>query len=506
MRGIDTTPGIDLPDPPKDQVCHTLICAGQAIPNPGAEGMRIVEIGTALELGRGTDPALVPRFSTADPMMSRAHAVIRRLDATTVVLRDLGSRNGTFVNGELLHDECALRDGAVIFMGAHVFVYRLTSREDLAAIRMELTRPFCPVPTMSPAIARLTSRLRQLARSDVEILLGGETGVGKEVFANAIHRESGRKGAMVAINCAALPDTLIESELFGYARGAHSMAEHGKPGLLERAENGTLFLDEIGDMPSGAQSKLLRFLQDRELMSLGATRPRKLDVRVVAASHRVVAPNDDFQGIRLDLAARLGSERFVIPPLRERPEDIGLFASYFLRHQPRTFDIWAYQALFLHRWPGNVRELEKVLRTASVLAAGRRQIGLGDLPIDSSASERATDERAAAEGPRTQGPSTPLPAWAPAVPSVASSWSPSTPPGISSWSPPSAPTGKTLPALVAVRAPAAERPTAELLATLLERHRGNVGHVARELGRQRTLVWRWLRRAGLDPARYRDAG
>ena len=478
MRGIDTTPGIDLPDLPRDQICHILICAGQAVPAAGGEGLRLIEIGTALELGRRTDAAVTPRFATADPMMSRAHAVIRRLDAQTVVLRDLGSRNGTFVNGELLREECALRDGAVIFMGAHVFVYRQTSREDLAAIRTQLTRPFCPVPTMSPAIARLTSRLRQLARSDVEILLGGETGVGKEVFANAIHRESGRTGSMVAINCAALPDSLIESELFGYARGAHSMAEQGKAGLLEQAANGTLFLDEIGEMPTGAQSKLLRFLQDRELLSLGATRRRKIDVRVIAASHRVVAPNDDFQGIRLDLAARLGSERFVIPPLRDRPEDIGLFASYFLRDKVRSFDIWAYQALFLHRWPGNVRELEKVLRNASILAGGRRQIGLGDLPLDSS-QDRSPEERAAHDNPRTQGPSTPLPGWT------------------------ANPAAKTLPAVAPTRPPVPERPTPQLLATLLERHRGNVGHVARELGRQRTLVWRWLRIAGLDPARYR---
>ena len=504
MRGIDNTPGIDLPDLLHDQICHVLICAGQAATTPGTDGIRIVEIGTALELGRGTDAALVPRFATSDPMMSRSHAVIRRLDARTVVLRDLGSRNGTFVNGELTREERPLRDGAVLFMGAHVFVYRLVPREDLEAIRLELGRPFCPVPTMSPAIARLTKRLRQLARSDAEILLGGETGVGKEVFANAVHRESGRSGAMVAINCAALPDTLIESELFGYARGAHSMAEHGKPGLLERAENGTLFLDEIGEMPVGAQSKLLRFLQDRELWSLGATKPRKLDVRVVAASHRVVAPHDDVQGIRLDLAARLGSERFVIPPLRDRPEDIGLFVRYFLRDHPRTFDIWAYQALFLHRWPGNVRELENVLRNASILASGNRPIGLGDLPIDSAQSDRTPERRAGAEAehpgarPTTEGPSTPMPGWA-------STFGGGDSPRAAGTSASAMPAGKTLPAMAAVRS-SSERPTPEALTVLLERHRGNVGHVARELGRQRTLVWRWLRRAGIDPARYRNAG
>src|SRR5262249_43964323 len=159
-----------------------------------------------------------------------------------------------------------------------------------------------------------------------------------------------------------------------------------------------------------------------------------------------------------------GSERFVIPPLRDRPEDIGLFASYFLRDKARTFDIWAYQALFLHRWPGNVRELEKVLRNASILASGRRQIGLGDLPLDSSSAGRAIEGRGPHE-PRTQGPSTPLPGWT------------------------ANPAAKTLPAVAQVRPAVPERPTPQLLASLLERHRGNVGHVARELGRQRTLVW-----------------
>jgi transcriptional regulator of acetoin/glycerol metabolism len=226
---------------------------------------------------------------------------------------------------------------------------------------------------------------------------------------------------------------------------------------------------------------------------------------VVAASHRVVAPHEDFQGIRLDLAARLGSERFVIPPLRDRPEDIGLFVRYFLRDHPRTFDIWAYQALFLHRWPGNVRELEKVLRNASILASGNRPIGLGDLPIDSAPSDRTPERRAGAEAdrpgarPTTEGPSTPLPGWA-------STYAVGDPPRSAGTSASAMPPGKTLPAMAAVRSSSSERPTPEALTVLLERHRGNVGHVARELGRQRTLVWRWLRRAGIDPARYRNAG
>lgn len=240
------------------------------------------------------------------------------------------------------------------------------SRKDLTAIAAELRHPLGPVPTVSPAMAGLSGRLKKLVRWDVDLLLGGETGVGKEVLAEAIHRESGRSGPFVAINCAALPDTLIESELFGYARGAHSMAEHSKPGLIEHAEKGTLFLDEIGDMPSHAQSKLLRFLQDRKVLSLGASHSRKLNVRVVAATHREIARRDDEQGLRLDLAARLGPERLLIPPLRDRPEDIGLLVSHFLRERPRAFSIPAYRALFRRLWLGNVRELEKAVQIAEI--------------------------------------------------------------------------------------------------------------------------------------------
>jgi transcriptional regulator with PAS, ATPase and Fis domain len=452
---------LDFGAPRNDSVCPVLICAGQAVSTASTDRVRTIEINLALELGRGmsrTGGGIIPRFETSDPHMSRAHALFRRADANTVVVRDLGSRNGIAVNGAPMTGEKTLDDGAVLFIGAHVFVYRMMSREDLDAITLGLARPFAPVPTLSPILARMFERLRRLARSDVDILLGGETGVGKEIVANAIHRESGRGGHFVAINCAALPDTLLESELFGYARGAHSMAEHGKPGLIEQAEGGTLFLDEIGEMSQSAQSKLLRFLQDRLVLPLGSTRPRRLDVRVIAATRRSIAANDEASGIRFDLAARLGPEPLIIPPLRARPEDIGLLARHFLRESPWSFDIRSYRALFLHRWPGNVRELEKTLRMAAVLSEGREQI----------------DPEYLAFAPNAQAtlPEVPQRIVAAVAGSIAAS----------SHGP---------------------RPTPDLLATLLERHRGNVADVARELHRQRTLVWRWLRKAGLDPARFR---
>lgn len=396
--------------------------------------------------------------------MSRTHALLRRVDSNRAVIRDLGSRNGIMVDGTPMTGEQVLENGAVLFIGAHVFVFRLMTREDLDAITRQLASPFCAVPTVSPTLARLFDRLRRLARSDVDILLGGEMGVGKEVVANALHRESGRSGQFVAINCAGIPDTLLESALFGYARGGHSMGEQGKPGLLEQAEGGTLFLDEIGEMSQSAQSRLLRFLQDRLLLPLDSTRPRQLNVRVIAATRTSVAANDQMAGLRFDLAARLGPEPLVIPPLRARLEDIGLLARYFLRDSQWSFDIRSYRGLFLHDWPGNVRELEKSLHLAAVLSEGRQQIDPSYLTFGPNAAmspeapRRTKAQVAAAAGAADT---------------------------------------------VTLSHPLAVRPTPDVLAILLERHKGNVAEVARELHRQRTLVWRWLRKAGLDPARFR---
>ena len=153
-------------------------------------------------------------------------------------------------------------------------------------MKTELVTPLGPVATVSPALAVACDRLRRLAPSESELFIVGETGVGKEVYARAVHDASGRKGRFMAINCAAIPRDLVESELFGYRQGAHSTAHAAKPGLIEEAEGGTLFLDEIGEMTGEAQIKLLRFLQDRELTPLGATRPRRMDVRIVAATNR----------------------------------------------------------------------------------------------------------------------------------------------------------------------------------------------------------------------------
>jgi transcriptional regulator with PAS, ATPase and Fis domain len=450
MGGCEETPLLEIVGPATNATCHVLICAGHALSTSVTESICLVEIGRTLEIGRGIVVNSVPRLGTDDPHMSRTHARIKCMDGERLTICDLGSRNGTFLDGVRVNGEAPLRDGGILFAGAHVFVYRRMRREELAAIEAGFSRPFGPVPTTSPLMARLVTRLRRLANSSVEILLTGETGVGKEVMAEAIHRESGRPGAFVAINCAALPEGLVESELFGYAQGAHSTAVLKKSGLIEKAKGGTLYLDEIGEMSSNAQANLLRFLQGGQYHALGATRVSESEVRVVAATGSSVAADEDGHGLRIDLAARLGPEPVRIPPLRARPEDIGLLVQHFLRGQPTPFDNHAYRALFLNPWRGNVRELEKTVHMASVLSTGPGSIGLDMMRTTALFSERA-------KSPIPKDPTVQL-----------------------------------------------SRPTPPELSALLERHRGNVGKLAREIGRQRTLVWRWLRIAGLEPAQYRD--
>ncbi|HLK88765.1 MAG TPA: FHA domain-containing protein, partial [Polyangia bacterium] len=177
-----------------------------------------------------------------DRMVSSQHLAISPAPEDAVYeLTDLSSTNGTVVDGEPVETTVRLRDGSVIFVGSHVLVFRVTTMAEKAAIEDELAKPLGPVPTTNPAFAMVCKKLRKLAVAGEELLLTGETGVGKEVYAGAVHRASNRAGRFVAINCAAIPRELVETELFGYARGAHSQAAMAKPGIIEEAENGTLF-------------------------------------------------------------------------------------------------------------------------------------------------------------------------------------------------------------------------------------------------------------------------
>jgi transcriptional regulator with PAS, ATPase and Fis domain len=438
----------------KDRAVLLMVGSGES---PGLPARtRLQFVGEELAIGRR--PPETPRAGELalvlhDTLVSAQHARVLRTPGG-YELEDLGSKNGTWVDNVRVEGRLRLRDGALVFLGNHVAVFRLTSSLEIEAMKAELTTPLGPVATTSPTLSMACDRLRRLAASDSELLILGDTGVGKEVYARAVHQTSGRGGRFVAINCGAIPRELVESELFGYRQGAHSTAHQAKPGLIEEAEAGTLFLDEIGEMSAEAQIKLLRFLQDRELTPLGATRPRRIDVRIIAATNRTLPGSGSGagkspSGLRDDIVARLGAAPIHLPPLRSRLEDLGALIAYFLRDTPGvTLEQPAFRALCLHTWPLNVRELEKIITTAAVLSAGTKPIALRDLPD---------------------------------------------------------PIARALAAAVGVpaRKASGRSPTAAELEELLRRHDGNVADVSRELGKHRAAVWRWIKKFGLGPRNFR---
>jgi DNA-binding NtrC family response regulator len=230
----------------------------------------------------------------------------------------------------------------------------------------------------SPAIKRLLDDIGRVAPARTSILIGGESGVGKELVARALHQSSPRAdGPLVVVNCAAFPETLLESELFGHERGAFTGALERKQGLLEVADGGTLFLDEIGELPLCLQPKLLRVLQDRRFRRVGGTAEIESDVRLVAASNRDLKVLIEAGQFREDLYYRLNVVTLQVPPLRERPEDIPLLAIHFLRKFAREMgraiqgiDPEALRILQGHEWPGNVRELQNAIERGVLFCGG----------------------------------------------------------------------------------------------------------------------------------------
>lgn len=216
---------------------------------------------------------------------------------------------------------------------------------------------------------------KKVAPTDVNVMLLGESGVGKEEFAKFIHENSNKKGAFIAINMSAIPENLIESELFGYVKGAFTDATADKKGLFELAEGGTLFLDEIGEMPYNLQAKLLRILQEKEYFPLGSTKPKKLNVRIVSATNQNLKKNIKNGRFREDLYYRLSTIPITIPPLRERKNDILPIAKFILQKslkeynlEKKAFSKEAEKELLSYSWPGNIRELINVVQRAAILS------------------------------------------------------------------------------------------------------------------------------------------
>ncbi len=260
-----------------------------------------------------------------------------------------------------------------------------------------------PIVAASPAMIDLLELLERAAEYKATVLLTGESGTGKEVLARAIHAQSGRRHqAFVAVNCGAIPEALLESELFGHARGAFTGADRARRGLFVEADGGTLFLDEIGELPPSLQVKLLRVLQEEEVRPIGESKSLRVDVRVIAATSRDLEREVASGRFREDLFYRLDVFRVRVPPLRERREDVPLLIDHFiarfretLGRPVRTIADDALDRMLEHSWPGNVRELENVIERAMILADGDR-ITLAELPEAIATPRGASEAKPAA--------------------------------------------------------------------------------------------------------------
>jgi DNA-binding NtrC family response regulator len=341
-----------------------------------ARGAELVEEG-----GR-----TVLRVAVPDARMSSTHARLERgLGHWTI--EDAGSKNGTLLNGAVIK-KAKVADGDLLALGYTIFTFRHALGVAGTAAVVDAAALLEPAPgllTLVPDLERDLARLGQIAPSTVAVMLGGETGTGKEVMARAVHRMSGRKGELVAVNCGGLPGELIESQLFGHKKGAFSGAVDDQLGLVRAADGGTLLLDEIGDLPLASQAAFLRVLQEQEVTPVGAAKPVKVDVRLVSATHRDLDALVAEGRFRADLLARIAGFRLELPPLRDRREDLGLLVATLLGRLAgaaagqTTLSEEAARALYRYDWPHNIRELEKVLGAALVLA-GRGPIELGHLP------------------------------------------------------------------------------------------------------------------------------
>jgi Nif-specific regulatory protein len=249
--------------------------------------------------------------------------------------------------------------------------------EDNRRLKAQLMQEaaFPNIITQNKRMLEILAQVRQVVDSNISIAIEGDTGCGKDLLARAIHYNSLRRDKrFISVNCAALPETLLESELFGYHRGAFTGADRDKPGLFEEADGGTFFLDEIADMPLSIQAKLLRVLEEKEIVRLGESVPRKVDVRILSATNRDIRKETERGMFREDLYYRLTALTFRLPPLRERREDIPLLVNHFLGENGKKVSSEAMRYLVAYDWPGNVRELDNEIRKLILLSAEDEQI------------------------------------------------------------------------------------------------------------------------------------
>src|ERR1035438_5694555 len=366
------------------------------------EGVERVLIGRGEQrsFARSSDPGPVTlNGQVPGRSMSGSHARLVR-NGSQWAIDDLGSTNGIFVNGARTR-RAVISEQDVIEVGHTILLLRSAVARPVPDAHEDVQGPDAMPVTLNADFARRLLALERLAPSMVPVLILGESGVGKEVVARALHAASNRKGLFVGVNCGAIPKSLVESQLFGHVRGAFSGAVRDEPGFVRSADRGTLFLDEIADLPRASQAALLRVLQEREVIPIGTTRPVKVDLRFVAATHQSLATLVARGSFRHDLFARLAGYTLTVCPLRERKEDIGMLVPSILRkldaeRAPRvTFTPAAGRALFAHDWPFNVRELEHALAAAMVLAPDLRidanHLGasvLGEIEMTDAPSDR----------------------------------------------------------------------------------------------------------------------
>jgi DNA-binding NtrC family response regulator len=251
-------------------------------------------------------------------------------------------------------------------------------------IRLQRQEPTTGLLTEDPAMKEVLATLDRVAASELPVLIQGDSGTGKELIARALHRKSPRaNGPFVAVNCAAVPENLLESELFGHEKGAFTGALSRKPGLFEVADHGVLFLVEIGEVSGQVQVKLLRAIETKEFFRVGSTRPARTDVRIVSATNKHLKNEMQSGGFREDLYYRLNGVTLRLPPLRDRKQDIPLLAMHFLQKAApkRNISSRAMETLRSYSWPGNVRELQMVIQRAAILS-NTDAIEPDDLPLD----------------------------------------------------------------------------------------------------------------------------
>jgi len=343
-------------------------------------------VGQQLVIGRGTETELCIESSG----VSRRHAELNR-QGPLFAIRDLGSTNGTFVNGRRVA-QSALSEGDVLRLGDAVGVVVRVLPDHMSTEARQVGDSMLFGPDLSAEL----NELRRVAPSDLPVVIIGETGVGKECIARALHIESGRTGPFHAVNCAALPAALAEGELFGYRKGAFTGAEQGALGHVRAAQGGTLLLDELADLALPTQAKLLRVLQEKEVTPLGETRATPTDARIVAACQTPLEELVESKRLRQDLAARLSGSTLLIRPLRTRRSDIGFLFGYFLRRfsggRPPRVDSKLLERLLLHSWPNNVRELELLTRRLLVIHGHETQLKQNMLPEALGRSEASDNE------------------------------------------------------------------------------------------------------------------